>query len=51
MKHFNPFPYLACALYASFIIIVIAGRFSRQPQAEGQVSIPHDEVVITFVAE
>jgi hypothetical protein len=51
MKHFNPFPYLAYALYASLIIIVFAGRFSRQPQPAGQVSIPHDEVVITFVAE
>ena len=38
MKHFNPFPYLACALYASFIIIVIAGRFAPQTQPAGQVS-------------
>ena len=51
MKHFNPFPYLACALYASFIIIVIGGCLAQQTQPAGQVSIPHDEVVITFVAE
>jgi len=49
--HFNPFPYLACVLYASFIITVLASCFAHQPQAAGQVSIPHDEVVITFVAE
>ena len=49
--HFNPFPYLACALYASVIIIVLASCFTPAAQATGQVSIPHDEVVITFVAE
>jgi hypothetical protein len=51
MKHFNPFPYIACALYASFIITVLASCFAYQTQAQGQVTIPHDEVVITFVAE
>ena len=49
--HINPFPYLACAIYAAFIITVIGGCFAQQTQAAGQVSIPHDEVVITFVAE
>lgn len=51
MKHFNPFPYLACTIYASVIIIVLASCFSLEPQAMGQVSIPEDEIVITFVAE
>jgi hypothetical protein len=49
--HFNPFPYLICACYASLIIIVLASCFTPEPVAEGQVSIPHDEVVITFIAE
>ena len=48
--HFNPFPYLACVLYASFIIIVLASCFAPG-HPTGQVSIPHDEVVITFIAE
>ena len=51
MKNFNPFPYLACVLYASFIIIVLASCFTHEPHIDGQVTIPHDEVVITFVAE
>ena len=48
--HFNPFPYLACAIYASTIIIVLASCFAPDT-VEGCVEIPHDEVVITFVAE
>lgn len=51
MKHFNPFPYLACTIYASVIIIVLASCFAPEHQAAGQVRIPQDEIVITFVAE
>jgi hypothetical protein len=51
MKSFVPFPYLAYAIYGSVIIILLASCFAPQPQVEGHVSIPHDEVVITFVAE
>ena len=51
MKNFNHFPFLAYVLYASIIIIVLASCFAPEPQPEGHVSIPHDEVVITFVAE
>ena len=35
----------------SFIIILLISCFAPDRQVEGQVSIPHDEVVITFVAE
>ena len=35
----------------SFIIILLASCFAPEPQPIGQVSIPHDEVVITFMAE
>ena len=35
----------------SIITIILISCFTPEPQAAGQVSIPHDEVVITFVAE
>ena len=35
----------------SFIIILIISCFTPETQPVGHVSIPHDEVVITFVAE
>jgi len=50
MKHFNPFPYLACTIYASVIIIVLASCFAPNTPT-GQVRIPRDEIVITFMAE
>jgi hypothetical protein len=35
----------------SFIIILLINCFTPERQATGKVSIPHDEIVITFVAE
>ena len=35
----------------SFIIILLINCFAPEHQATGQVSIPHAEIVITFVAE
>ena len=35
----------------SFIIIFLINCFTPERQATGQVSIPHDEVVITFIAQ
>jgi hypothetical protein len=35
----------------SFIIILLINCFAPERRVEGKVSIPHDEIVITFVAE
>ena len=35
----------------SLFIILFLSCFTPERLAEGQVSIPHDEIVITFVAE
>lgn len=45
MKYITIIPAIA------IILTILASCFAHEPQVIGQVSIPQDEIVITFVAE
>ena len=51
-NHFNPFPYIGVAIYASMVILTTFIWINHlTPKPLPVVEIPHNEVEITFISK